>query len=722
VDSMGKGKKHVLIVDDEALIARQIADFLIHRGYAATCLGSGEETVRLMREGFVPDLILMDIDLGRGRMDGTETASRIYDGIGDVPVVFHTCHSDEATIAKTKAVSKYGIVDKVPGNEMFLLATIDTALSLHEANRKLHESEERYRTLAEAAHDVIFIVDRREQLEYINPYGAVQIGRRPEELVGCRVSELFPPATYKRLHVHFRKVFKTGESVYQENPIQFPDREMWLGTRLVPLKRSGGMPFAVMGIARDISIPKRVEYTPMQSQQILHQTFSNLNDAVFIVDVNFSKLLDCNPATCRLFGSEREELIGRPFAFLHERPCSVNELKPLRRPRGRKDGTAFYPDCRMRRVDGTVFPAEFAISPLCDDRKRVLGWMGVVHDVTARNKTESALRESEERFRSLFENATIGIYRTTPDGRILLANPTLIHMLGFASMEDLTKRNLEKNGFETDYPRERFRERIEKAEEVRGVESAWKRSDGKTLFIRESARAVRGSDGSVLYYEGTVEDISEKRHAEEQMRKALDEKDLLLRELQHRMKNNMAVISSLLSLEMRRLKDPDALRAFSEARNRIRSMTRVYDTLSKSDDLKHIDFHTTIQNLAQELFKNYNTHAGRIRLSIAVNDVTIDFKKAIPCGLILNELISNALKYAFPEGRSGTVSIVLKPAGRGLARLTVSDDGIGFPGPFKPKLLKTMGLRLVMMLAEQIEGRLQLTVRKGTTFRLDFPI
>jgi PAS domain S-box-containing protein len=136
----------------------------------------------------------------------------------------------------------------------------------------------------------------------------------------------------------------------------------------------------------------------------------------------------------------------------------------------------------------------------------------------ARQRSESALRDSEERFRSLVENATVGIYRTTPDGRILMANPTLVRMLGFKDFEELAARNLEEDGFEPDYARKLFRERMEKNGEIIGIEAAWTRQDGSAIFVRESARAIRSEDGKILYYDGIVEDITEKKRAEEALR------------------------------------------------------------------------------------------------------------------------------------------------------------------------------------------------------------
>jgi PAS domain S-box-containing protein len=143
---------------------------------------------------------------------------------------------------------------------------------------------------------------------------------------------------------------------------------------------------------------------------------------------------------------------------------------------------------------------------------------GIGLDITEQKLAELALIENEERFRSLVENATVGIYRTTPQGRILMANPTLVRMLGYEHFDDLATRNLENEGFEPDYSRKLFRERMEKDGEVRGLEEEWLRRDGTVIFVRESARAIRGEDGTTLYYDGIVEDITERKRAEEALR------------------------------------------------------------------------------------------------------------------------------------------------------------------------------------------------------------
>ena len=147
-------------------------------------------------------------------------------------------------------------------------------------------------------------------------------------------------------------------------------------------------------------------------------------------------------------------------------------------------------------------------------KENYLYYEGTTEDISQRKQAEEALRQSEERFRSVFENVSIGIYRTTPDGRILLANPAICEMLGYDSFEDLAKRNLEEDNDSIDYSRHQFRELIERSGRVVGLEAVWKRKDGNQIYVRESARAIRDEKGKVLYYEGTAEDVTIHKQAE----------------------------------------------------------------------------------------------------------------------------------------------------------------------------------------------------------------
>jgi PAS domain S-box-containing protein len=217
-----------------------------------------------------------------------------------------------------------------------------------------------------------------------------------------------------------------------------------------------------------------------------------------------------------------------------------------------------------------------------------------------------------------------------------------------------------------------------------------------------------------------VRDISERKKAEDKLQSSLSEKEVLLREIHHRVKNNMQVISSLLNLQSRHISDPYVLDIFRESQRRIRSMALIHERLYQSSDLSRIEFSQYLHNLATHLFHSYQVDSNRIRLTMDSEEVFLNINTAIPCGLIVNELVSNALKHAFPDGRNGELAIELhRVAGEGFM-LRVRDDGVGFPEGLDFQRTATLGMQIVITLVNQIDASIELQREKGTEFKILF--
>lgn len=336
-----------------------------------------------------------------------------------------------------------------------------------------------------------------------------------------------------------------------------------------------------------------------------------------------------------------------------------------------------------------------------------------------RRRAEEALRGSEERFRSLYENATIGIYRTTSDGHILMANPAAIRMLGFNSFDEMAQRNLEKDGFETPSRRKEFRQQLESEGFVTGFEEAWRRNDGSVIYIRESASVVRDEQDQVLYYDGTFEDITERKLAEEKLRASLEEKEILLKETHHRVKNNLQIISSLLNLQTEAIKDPTDRALLKESQNRIKSMALIHEQLYRSSSLAAIDFKDYVNMLAAETMRSYAKENVGLELDIAPVQFNLD--SAIPCGLIIHELLSNALKHAFPDQREGLIRIQLKSDNENTLILIVNDNGIGLPMGIDLNNTSSLGFQLIVTLTNQLQGNITVERNGGTSIVVTFP-
>jgi len=214
-------------------------------------------------------------------------------------------------------------------------------------------------------------------------------------------------------------------------------------------------------------------------------------------------------------------------------------------------------------------------------------------------------------------------------------------------------------------------------------------------------------------------EVTERKKVEGKIKASLREKEVLLKEIHHRVKNNMQVISSILNLQSRQIKNKHALKMFEDSQNRIKSMALVHEKLYESENLARIDFAEYTRSMTNYLFSLYRIGPA-IGLNIDIKDSLLDVNTAIPCGLIINELISNSLKYAFPEGIEGEICIQLYSDKDGKFTLIVEDNGIGFPKDLDFRKTESLGMQLIIMLVEQLEGTIELDKTKGTSFTITF--
>lgn len=252
--------------------------------------------------------------------------------------------------------------------------------------------------------------------------------------------------------------------------------------------------------------------------------------------------------------------------------------------------------------------------------------------------------------------------------------------------------------------------------------------DGSVVWVRGEARVVRDDEGQPLFLQGIAYDVTESKRAEEairasaeQVQASLREKEVLLEEIHHRVKNNLQVVSSFLRLQSAHVQDPAALEMFTESRNRIQSMALVHEKLYQSADLSRVDFAEYVRSLSSLLVSSYRARAAAVTLRTKVDNVMLGIDVAVPLGLVINELVSNCLKHAFPSGRTGEVRVELRPAEAGGNLLIVADDGVGFPADTDFRKTDTLGMQLVCALTEQLGGSIELVADGGTEFRIRFP-
>ena len=375
-------------------------------------------------------------------------------------------------------------------------------------------------------------------------------------------------------------------------------------------------------------------------------------------------------------------------------------------------------------------------------------------------EADSALRHSEERYRQLVENLGEGMGISDKDEKFIFYNPAAEKIFGVAP-GSLAGRNL-KEFLPADERHLLEEQNRNRARGEKGVyELRIRRADGTERMLLVTAMPLKDSQGEVSGAFAIFRDISERKQDEEKIRKMLAEKELLLKEVHHRVKNNMLVIDSLLQIQAQRIRDKKTTAALQESRNRIRAMMIIYEKLYRTTDLTRIKLGEYFSELGRSLFAAYNIHPGRIDLVTAIDDMALDIDRVIPCGLIVNELVSNALKYAFPGDRKGYVKIEFRKIeaddGRGTAcrapeeetdaqhekdtarlsphggrapakqdaqplyALTVANDGAPPPDGFDITKSTGFGLQLVGMLAGQLDGTLQVHRGGWTEFQITFP-
>ncbi|MEM9554463.1 MAG: histidine kinase dimerization/phosphoacceptor domain -containing protein [Acidobacteriota bacterium] len=304
---------------------------------------------------------------------------------------------------------------------------------------------------------------------------------------------------------------------------------------------------------------------------------------------------------------------------------------------------------------------------------------------------------------AVIETMTGALILVDPARRIRRVNRAALELLGY-SADELIGEDLDAVCPESEPVNTGSLIQLSTSGRVRNVERVFRHRDGRDLPVLFSGSTLHDGEGRVRAFVCVATDIGPAKQLEAQLRDSLRQKDLLLREVHHRVKNNLQVISSLLDLQSDQIDDPRHLELLRDSRHRIRSMALIHEQLYRHDNLAEVRLSAYLEDLASHLFRSFGVAAGRIVLRCRLEPLTLDLDRSVACGLILNELVSNSLEHAFADDSGGTVEIVLRRLDDGAVRLEVRDDGSGFD-PTAPRP-HSMGLELVTMMASQLQGTL----------------
>lgn len=341
-------------------------------------------------------------------------------------------------------------------------------------------------------------------------------------------------------------------------------------------------------------------------------------------------------------------------------------------------------------------------------------------EIIKHKRTEADLQESEEKYRELFNNAndmiSLNDMEETMPGKFIEVNEVGCKRLGYTRDEILNLTPMDIVA-----PEKRVKmPKISAELKTKGYcrfEITHMSKDGKKIPVEINNHIFQLKGKKVAL--AISRDISDRKRAEKEIKSSLKEKEVLLKEIHHRVKNNMQIISSLLDLQKNYTEEDETINVLQESRNRVKSMAMIHENLYQSKDLSNINFSDYIRSLVSDLFYSYGITKGTIIPNINVGRIFLNIETAIPCGLIINELVSNSLKYAFPADRTGEINVDLNP-NYNYYELIISDNGVGIPDHVDLEKTDTLGLQLVNNLVKQIDGEVILDRNQGTTFNIRF--
>jgi PAS domain S-box-containing protein len=648
-----------------------------------------------------------------------------------------------------------------------------------QADAVAQEQRERLAVTLSSIGDAVIATDTQGRVTFMNPVAASVTGWPEAEARGNDITEVFQIINeYTRQVVEnpIARVLREGVVVGLANHTLLIARdgiEHPIDDSGAPIRAPRGSLLGVVLIFRDITERKRDEAT----RALLAAIVASSKDAIIGKTLE-GTITSWNQGAERMYGYTADQVIGQPIALLV--PSDLpDEIPGILARLARGEAIEHYETLRVRR-DGQVIPVSLTISPMRAPSGAIIGASTIARDITAQKQAEAEVerrRRETEMLADLAQSLSASLdldtvlLRVVAGAQELCASERAILMLREPDADVLVGR------YEVGAPHMTYAGlRIEPGKGLGGqvlrTAHPWRtdnyatdprfskeylagartggniavlavpilagaRVDGlfyvsnpsshpftdrdEELLVRLAAHAAIAIQNAQLYRQAQ-EELAQRRQAEAHLTASLREKEVLLKEVHHRVKNNMQIVSSLLELQSDVIDDAALLAQFRDSQDRIRSMALVHETLYQSQDLARLDLARYIHTLSAQLVQSYNIDPQRITVRIQVEPVVLDIDQAIPWGLILNELLSNAFKHAFPQSYAGEVHVELHADTAQQATLVVRDNGVGFPDDLDFRHTESLGLQLISMLTEQLQGTVALERAGGTTFTLTFPV
>ena len=471
-------------------------------------------------------------------------------------------------------------------------------------------------------------------------------------------------------------------------------------------------------IALEEEIQKRIiaQEELATTQKLTNSIIHSSIDTIMAADRD-GKITTVSPSALRAFGYSAKELMGLKGSELYHSSSTYAAVMHKLKSKGQFTG-----EVENITKDGKVFISYLSASILRDKNGMEIGSMGVSRDITKIKKAENEIIMQKRKLESIFESsANMMIYTIDKEFKITSFNRRFAEIMKtrFNANIKLGSNFIEhiKNHIKSDYHEnlERLYKRATKGEALE-FEGPMVTTNGNMWIETFLSPIIVGSQTKEISC--LAHEVTDKKMAEWKLKESIAEKDVLLKEVHHRVKNNLQVISSILNLQTSRITDDNSLNIIRESQDRIKSMSFIHESLYQTTNFSSIKFYDYIDNLSRNLVQTY-AYEKNIKLETNLERVDVSLDQAIPCGLVLNELISNALKYAFRDTSEGTLRISLKEE-KNEIEIKVEDNGVGMPEGFRVENTESLGLQLVQTLIEQLEGTIKLSTNEGTKYLITF--
>ena len=577
--------------------------------------------------------------------------------------------------------------------------------------------QQAYDAILNAAAEGIWMIDPRGVITLANPQFARMLGRPVAEIVGQPLSAFVLPGDTGSGDLLIASSWQVERGRLEFRLRRHDGAGLWTATSTSRLLDAEGHPVGVLGLSTDITERKHAEEALKRSEERYRSLFESMGEGFVLARMIYNEdgtpcdyqFIEVNPAY--------ERLTGLPMDLSLQR--TIKQLIPSLEPEWIE---------RHARVVETGEPVTWeSYNAQVGQHYRIYTFRpgpglfaSIFSNISAQITAEHALRESEERFRTMADGLPLMIWVHDARGKLQFVNNTYGEFFGVTpeEMQDDRWQPLVHPEEGPAYVEEFFRcvrehQPFHACTRVRNTDGAWR-------WIESFGRPRYSAPGEFLGHVGTSVDITDRKAAEEALHASLREKDVLLKEIHHRVKNNMQVISSLVSLQADALDDPAIRSVFNDLRDQVRTMALVHEKLYQSERLSLIDFAEYAGGLLAYIERAYSPAATDIRVTLDADPLALSIETAVPCGLILNELVTNAFKHAFRDRASGEIIVTLRVEAEGRVSLQVRDTGAGLPAGMDWRHAPSLGLQLVQMLAGQLRGTIEMLAGQGTTFQLTF--